>query len=387
MSDHYFEIFKKPAHQFVWDKHIEFIKRKSDIDDVFKNNILEAFLFFRKELGNDLLKNQYYRNHPIVSAILNKAPWSLSWLIKLYSSLKFYKEVNSSYQNILSKLLSAKHCTNEGIPFIEIGETYRNFDWEVIFEPELPSRKKPDLNVIDTLTGENIFIEVAMVNESMKREQNGKIYYSLIDLLTFLSPSLPFCGKLFESIPSEMAVLIREKIYAIKKIAYKDESMISYKDEFIELIVGHPDKYSELAAIANSKGYRMNDILSLPIVFDEFERIRSNKLKEEAKQIPPEGLGLIYFIIDPTYLLGYDTSSDISKLKVKLREFPNVIGIAIQSKMLHKTDEIFHIEDDVLYRTKVLWDCLREDTIMIFNPTILSKISHKKYLTIIQSFN
>src|SRR5689334_8628808 len=131
MSDLYFKIFKKPKDQFIWENHIEFIKEHPEMDSEMKSEVIDSFLFFKKEFGNDLIKNHYYHNHPVVSAIQNKAPWSLKWLVNLHSSLKFYKQANCNYEKILPKLLSAAYCTREGIPFVAIADSYRNVGFNI----------------------------------------------------------------------------------------------------------------------------------------------------------------------------------------------------------------------------------------------------------------
>jgi len=99
---------------------------------------------------------------------------------------------------------------------------------------------------------------------------------SFIDQFTLSWPWLPFCGKMFRSFSGEELGLLCEEINAKKRIAFEHESVATFKSELVEFIVAHPNKFSEVEMIAGKKKYRMNDILSLPIVFNEFERIRSN---------------------------------------------------------------------------------------------------------------
>ncbi|HYV95314.1 MAG TPA: hypothetical protein VE978_26295 [Chitinophagales bacterium] len=356
------------------------------MEESLRSEVLQAFLFFRKEFGNDLIKNHYYNNHPVVSAIQNKAPWSLKWLVNLHSSLKFYKGVNCNYKRILPKMLSAQYCTHEGIPFIGIADDYRKRGLNVAFEPDVLSIKKPDLEVSDIASEERIYLEVSMQIKSAQRSHDGKLYSTLIDQFLIVPPGLPFTGKMFQSFSFEELNSLCSEIHFRKQTAFENESIVSYKNEMIELFVAHPNRFSELQAIADEKNYRINNIQSLPLVIDEFERIRGRKIKEEAKQIPAESYGIIYFIIEPTYRLGYDPLDDMLNIQKKLEEFPNIIGVSIQSEWLNQGEDILIHEADILFRRKMFWNALQQETFFVINRQAASCISPEMFSKIIESF-
>lgn len=386
MSDYFFEIFNKPDDHFVWENHIEFIKRHPEMDDAMKSELIAAFLFFKKEFGNDLIKNQYFNNHPIVSAIQSKAPWLLKWLINLHSSLEFYKETSCNYERILPKLLSATYCTREGIPFIAIADNCRSAGFNIVFEPDVTTNKRPDIEITDVASGEKIYVEVSMQNRSDMRSNNWNVYHTLITQFAFVPPALPFAGKMFQNFSFEQLSGLFPEIHSKKQAAFQNEFIVSFKNELVEFFVSHPNRFSELQALAEEKNYRINDIMSLPLKIDEFERIRSNKLKEEAKQIPQGTYGIIYFIIEPTYRLGYDPMEDILRIQEKLQEFPNIIGVSIQSDWLFNGDEVFIYEADILLCRKMIFNALHRETFFVINRKAASFISSEMFSKIIETF-
>jgi hypothetical protein len=386
MSDKYFEVFKEPTDHNKWGKQIEFASMMDSIEETKRTELVSALDFLEKELGKGFLKISSV-NHPVKQKISNKADWQTQELIQFVATLHTLKATDSNYPKLIQKLLALDKSKLEGVPFVEIAESYLKENFQVRFPDETNTVKSSDIEIINPENNDRFFIEVSMMNNSAERDFISDNYYFLHHQFHFVPPVYICTGKQKEKIAREDYSAIQQIISEAKKKVDVTNEIVSYSDERFDFSLAPFDKVDELDKICEQKGTRRNDVSGLPINFDETERLVNNKIGNEAKQIPLESNGILYFPVNPLFFKVTDLAKSIIRLQNYILKFPNILGIVLYSKILDVQDEIFVEFEKCIFHRQIFGGVLCRELLFVHNYNCDVKLTDKTIQKIYSVFN
>ncbi len=387
MSKLSFEIFKKVEDRYNWDKYIEFVEKTDDLDIDQKNRLIQAYLFFKTELGKGFLKNTMRQNHIVTNYVLQRGKEPYSWLIWLSDSLSSFKYDDCNYDKLLNKIRQVEKSKMEGIPFLEIADSYKKVGFEVVFEPlKSSAQKNPDLKVTNPETKEIFFIEISTLKISDDREKVSNIYHLIFE--EFISGFVPFSGKILRRFDENKLNKILDVIRNTRRVAITENKFVTYRDKEIDFAFASYDRREELEKWCANKQYEIGNLLSLPININETKRILGNKLPKKALQIPSGSLGLVYIVIDSSHLTFQEPFELIEATEKGLKAFDNILGVCIYSKIGYESDNQGYFYKLHYYGNKTVFNSLRKDSIFVFNNhckiQIFPNTIEKIYRTVIE---
>ncbi len=377
MSKLSFEIFKTVKDRSNWDKHIEYIKRSDEVTEEQRKKLITTYQILKNELGKGFLKNtiDLRLGHTITNYVLMRGDEAYSWIIWLAENLEYFKKRDCNYNELISKLKSIKDCDSEGIPFLEIAESYRKVGFEVVFEPlkKRSNQKTPDLKIVNPTNNETFYVEISRLNESEDRLDKRKIYYTIFD--KFLSPPiLPFGGKILKKFEDKELSEVIKKIDYVKKQVQNQSDFSVFSNESIEFALAPDNKEKKVKEWCEQKKYDYGNIISLHHNFDETNRIRGNKIPKKAPQIPINHFGLIYITVHPLYFYAKNPFEAIYDFENKLNEFQNVLGLVVYSKIGDKSDDTVYFDKLHFFSSRTVFKTLRKDILFVFNNKCEIKI-------------
>ncbi|NJO24904.1 MAG: hypothetical protein HC867_02605 [Bacteroidia bacterium] len=183
---------------------------------------------------------------------------------------------------------------------------------------EIKTSKTPDIEIINPVTNEKIFIEVSKLGEGDNREMIQENYEQF---LVALEPSGVYLPYSFAQLRYLDVVEMEQSLSVIRdsrKKAMKEETIVYYQDEKIRLAVAHISRYDELIEWIEKNDYRKG-ALSAPLNFDDTYRICNNKMDKKAKQIPLSFSGLVYIPVNSIYFKVFDIEEAIRLFSEKMK--------------------------------------------------------------------
>lgn len=362
-----------------------FASVQDNIDEATREELVSAFVFLDEELGNGFLKTTGF-NHPVVQKISNKADWQIRELIRFVATLKRLKETDSNYSKLIRKLLAFEKSKSEGVPFIEIAENYLMVDFQVRFPDETNTSKSPDIEVIHPKNNDRFFIEVSMVNESDERDFISDNYSFLRNQFRFVPPIYLCTGRQKMKISRDDYAKIQKIISDGKKQVEVTQDLFSYSDEKFEFTLAPSGREEELGKVCEQNGTTRNDISSLPLNFDDTERIISNKLNREIRQIPFDSNGIIYLKVNPLFFIIVDCTSLIERLRCYISGYTNILGVVLYSNVIRSQEETFREMGKDVFSRKMFHGVLCRELLFVYNHKCDVKLAEETIQKIYDSF-
>lgn len=388
MPKEYFKIFKDSSDHYCWDKHIEYYEKTNEIDDDEKRKLVYSIKYLKTLFSKDFLKNS--KSHYISSLLLNRTEFCRKEIIWMVQSLKSFENNPESYKLLKNKLIDPNVLTKEGIPFLEIGSFFINNGFEVFFEPEIVNfKKKPDILIIENKRKDKIYIEVSTLNQSETISIRRSNYYKISDILS--RNNVRFSGKIYKEIDYKEIELIKSKIRKLVTTCRENNSIeylrLDETNQSIELAIAPHSRLDDLKLWVYKKNYKIETLESLGLDYAKYTyRITSNKIKKEIQQIPKNETGLIILKIEPIYLLTVNINEAINKIKKKIENYPNLIGLFIISNIVDATDDFETENNKDYYGSFSMFGVNKRLVLYVNNELYNNKINYKTKNKIIKMF-
>ena len=389
-----FDIWKKDSDHTDWKKYHEYFKREPAFDSEKSKRLTDIYSFIQKELGSDYLKNRYRDGRNLINNWLFSKGNKYSELNWLYEGLSHFKSkgTDCNYKKLLQPLRTDNNCNKEGIPFLIAGDSLRKAGLDVIFEPDVEFKKKPDLKITHPGTEEVIYGEVSQLFNSDPREESRSTYLSLIHFFLLYPPHVPFAGKINRAIAKNKISAIGRYIIQLKERALNEDALLiaDYEetDNSIEFAVAHPDRINELEIWEKEKKFNgIGNILGLSLDFDYTSRMLS-KLEDKAKQLPPQFPGIIYISLASEYFIFgiSDPHSIIDSVYKTLKPFPQVMGVCLYTHLGEETNYFQCCFESNFFERKMVHGDTQQVTLFIANPVFNIYVSYDLSEKIYSSF-
>ncbi|MEP5791146.1 MAG: hypothetical protein ABJ313_09450 [Cyclobacteriaceae bacterium] len=267
---------------------------------------------------------------------------------------------------VKEKLIPYADCWQEGMVFVEVAQSLMNAGLKARFIEENNEAKSPDIEVVNPANKNRLFIEITKVGESVERKRKSQSYHRLFPVF-HNAPVLPFSCKVLSPIPDEEFPNLINKIKGLKSEARDLNKMMIYSDCNINLAIASPQCRDELIRWANENNSGECDLVGLPVNFEDTLRIRDNKLKKKAKQIPDGMVGILYVEVSPLYFFVTDLTKAIEELESRLHSISNLFGVVLFSFIGNMPEEKLARDGMHFYSKRMLTKTLTRDLFFVHN--------------------
>jgi hypothetical protein len=331
-----------------WDQLLKMVDQNKQFDLDLGNAWKGAILIFQKALGNGFF-HTCGLNHPMITKLTGTGEGQIRELIDLAKVLDTLKESDSNAEVLIQKLKSKSKAASEGIPFLEIARTYLKEELNPNFLVEVPGQKNPDIEIVDPSTEERIFIEVSRINESDLQSIKDRQFKRLGNAVFQLGYDLPYSVKLHAILSDDQLEIAIEKIGLLKKEAWNNRTLATWRTEEISLAFAHNSCYDDLLSWCKQNSLEKG-ISGLRIEFNDTDRIsQQSRIEREAKQIPSLSPGLIYFPIHFLYMMTMDKPGTTIVFQNDLIKFPNIYGLVLNAEAIHPLEKPILIDNGHIY--------------------------------------
>lgn len=371
-----FEIWKKISDHYNWEKYIEYFEKEPEFDAKKSSDLIRIYTFLRDELGKSYLKNSHRDGRNLVNYWLWSRGQTYSELKWLTEAMSYFKsKPDSNYEKVRSYLGGDNKCNEEGIPFLVAGDSLRKAGFEVVFEPQVEFRRKPDLKIINPDTAEILYGDVTQLNDSDELETKRTVFDIIFEAFHFTPPVVPFAAKIHGIADKKQLDELKNYILEIKEMVFQENLFLSVGKEetngILEFAVAHPDKAGEVEEWEKVRKLAgMNEVLGLLPNLDYTSRLLS-KLEDKAKQLPDKFPGIIYVPLPSMYFyFGIpDPSYMVDPVQRKLDKYPHVIGACFYVHLGNTAEDHKQMFDWNYYERKTIHETTRQDVLFIRNKT------------------
>jgi hypothetical protein len=387
MDKEYFETFANSQDLYQWQKHIEYLTISKKItSESVRNQAIESLEFLRDELGKHFLKDCQHIHHPLFAYLFERSDDSYAWLIQFANTLKQLKNIDSNYHKLLKLLRPSQKCHDEGLPFINISRSFLESGFNVNILPEVDQQKKPDIKISNVKNGDTIFIEVTRPSSDTKARniitQNSR---SLFKALHQTPPYLEFsCLQKRVLDENEVDVTINE-IVSTKEMGYRNNSLVVLQNDRIDLAVASGDKIDDLKKWCGANN-RVQDFSPLTLEFDDTNRISRDKIVKECEQLPADKPGILYVQMNPIYFWVADLEKAKVTFQNRLKNFPNVIGVALFSYIGANTEPVSFLDKMDYCGKRMVTPNVSRTIAFFYNDVFNINISVSTLLSLYSSF-
>jgi hypothetical protein len=373
---------------------------------------LESIQLLRTTLGENFLRKCFYHNHPFISRMSNSAPISRLELIKFAFSLKDLSS-STGFENWVRKLKKTKVSEEfiEATTVIENAHKFYKAGFKIEFEPEievkLPTgklrKKNPDFKIIDSLNGEEVFIEVSQMKSSDGQKKSSNAYDAIwwlvhnsvtestvfetnnesnLHISHHILPSVKIL-RVLENLELEQVLEeIKNTIELVKQTQKFQEKIIG---DMVEIAVAPKHEHHKAEEWSNLRN--MRDLVeSAAIPMNETQRARI-KIADKIKQLPEDKPGIIIIPTGIFMFIVYPFEYVIFDLKSELEKFPQLLFVSLYTRVGEgkKKDKVTTFGENYLIETSS-HKMVTEKRIVAKNPAFDLKISKSVYNKIIKAF-
>lgn len=374
MSENYFKIFKNPDDHDKWSKQIEYAAIADNLDADTRQKLVSALETMVQIMGKSFLKTSHV-NHPVRQMVSEKTEFRIYQLIEFADTIKTLKLTDTNFPKLQKKLLSKQESKREGVPFVEIAQTYIKENFIVNFLEENNFSKTPDIKITNPENNEVFYIEVSTLNDGPEKINSQNNHYFFHSQFHYIPPQNSFVGEQKEPINKEDYPEI-EKIIANAKCKVEEHNQIVfYTDKRFYFLLAPKGYDEDLKLVCEKYALRLNTISGLPLNFNETDRIVNNKIRDKAKQIPQGSNGLIYFPVAPLFFITTDIKDITSRVEEYILSFKNIIGIVIFSKIVANKEQTSENIGRHLFKRKTIKN-LSYESLFIHNKNCELYISN-----------
>ena len=368
-----FDIWKEKNDHVNWEKYLEYFRREPEFDKEKSSSLIEIYTFLRKELGKDYLERCYRDGKNLVNSWLWSRGSHYSELKWLTEAMQYFKSKDCNYVKLCGRLRSNEECNRQGIPFLIAGDSLRKAGFDVVFEPDVDFKRKPDLKIINAAENEIIYGEVSQLNDSDAKENSSYAYHLLMDFFHLIPPIIPFAGKIHRFVAEEEINELKEFIIRTKQKALDENAFVCIQKEetngLIEFGVAHPDKINELEVWETEKRFRgVGQLLGLPLNFDYTPRVLS-KIVDEVKQLPSNYPGIIYIPLPALYFFFglLEPLKMVDQVKDLLKNWPHIVGVCMYCHLGKECEPVEELFEFNYFERKMVHGNIQQDVFFIIN--------------------
>lgn len=371
-----------PADWKNWEKLIQRCDTIEELTDVEKEKTKRAFLFLKREFGEEFLEYAIDGLHPIAYYIINSAPWTSKWLTRFAEALKSLKEVDG-YASLVQRL---KHKDKffEGESVLEVAYKFSKAGFKITVDPlTIENKKVPDLKIVNEEAKEELFVEVSNQQQSINYSKALRTFDKISEPLTFLVfLNCYSCGRVLKVLSerhlSEIVKQINEKIELMKNEDAFQELII---DDTIELAIAPNKDKDILEKWAESRGLKVGEFRGPLINADELQRTKA-KIQREQEQLPRNSPNILVIGNNNLFFNLHDVRKGIGELEECVYEFSHILFFIVRGDYEGTAENEIIMKDQHLFIKRSREDLNVEQYMILLNrycdfpvsPATISKV-------------
>ena len=329
-----------------WDKIIDYIRYESEIPTDEKEEIIEAYVYLKNNLGKKFLVRTYEDRLELGRTFYNKAPWVLKWGVWMMHTLRRL-EAKGYDQFVLNKLKSRDRA-DEGMAFMELSSLFSKVGFDFIFEPEIRvgyKRKFPDIKLTNNNTYDEIYVELTELDRHTSHKTSASNQFEILELLQ--KSRLQYSGRVKYLDESEL-----KEVIALLKGAIADVSVGGvFKKLSMPLLtmgLATEDKLGELSTWASQHNLHLKQLVcDYPDFGIEINRIIST-IKWKSDQLILGSNNIVAIHLHYVILIGIDIPKLLIAVATELRNHPNLWGVLIYGNISLNPNDVYCVFDNHL---------------------------------------
>lgn len=342
-----------PEEYKTWERHLQRNEACADLTASDKSAAKEALLYLRNCLGEDFIVRGLADRHLLLLTFENLAPWTRKWLAWLASALNSLIQCRN-FSSLLSRIKNAQKYA-EAVSVLENAHKFYVAGFKIAFEPSVSisgNVKNPDLMIIDSVTRQEIYVEVSDIGKSKPEAKAHETMWNIFQSLFGTVPFLQFSGRICKTLaPKHLEAILTKVKSAIEQVSEGQIFQAVEEKGIIDLGISTIDGKDLLEKWASTRELRIGDLDGPP--YDTNEVIRTkNRIEYEQRQLPPERPGLIILSNTNLFINMRDLAKAISDLEEKVYEIPKLIAVIVKGKWTGGGEEndVVHIGRHMLIK-------------------------------------
>lgn len=355
-------IFEKPEDYQDWDKLAQHCEILEELTEVEKEKAKRAFLFLKRELGEDFLSVAFDTWHPLASHITNLAPWTRKWLSWFAEALKELKN-HHNYKSLLIRLKD-KDKFSEALSVLEPSYKFAKVKFKLDFDPKVAvglKEKIPDFKITNSENREELFVEVSILKESMIQKEAGTTLQEIQKPILLFIPFVYYCGRVHKTLSERHLKEVTEKVQQLVKRVKAENTFHELVEEgVVEMGLAPKGDKEMLEKWAAEKGLKVGEFSGPSYNVDELLRMKG-KIKEEQKQLPHDHANIIVIKDNTFFFRMYDIRKAINELEEEMYRYPHLLNIVISGGYMGTGEPMAIPKDQHLFIRKIRTDILLVD--------------------------
>lgn len=171
-------IFKTYEDYVSWDRYEEQAELIEGLTDDEMRRLKSGIRYLRGLLGDDFLQRCVEKRNPLLWYMRNAVPHAKRSLIRVAETLKSF-EAAEHFSSVVYRLRDAWK-TAEVLTVLSAASKFREAGFIVSFDPEVKeSRRVPDLRLVDSGNGAEIYVEVSRLKVGADQQHNSDVYFTI----------------------------------------------------------------------------------------------------------------------------------------------------------------------------------------------------------------
>jgi hypothetical protein len=395
MSQNSQQFFKGPEDYERWDPYIlecDFIEGLTTED---RQRAKQALKYLRKVLGRDFLKDALEQGHPLLPLFLNRAPWTRLKLIGLADALEKMRGAEN-FKTTLKRIKDVPPKGQEGefaAGYSVLQMAYRFFraGFRVRFvDDRRGSHRRPDLELFNDETGEEVFVEVSVLRIAAEVEKiqalNGYMFLHIGGIEA--TAQVTAYGEMLKSFDKSHADDVIMRIAQVAADVNESGELRELIDEYIAVGIAPRHKLEELNRWAAERGFEQN-FAGAPINLSEMPRVQ-RKIRGKLEQLPKDKPGIIVIPNLSMFLFNFfDLSQIIGELERQATDSPNLLAIVLSQGYIDESLANITLEKSGphIIINRVIAGCIEEPIIVVKNQAFAQSVSPSTLEKIAKAFS
>ncbi len=367
-----------------WDKLILSCNDVRGMTDEEKERTKQAVRYLRQVLGEGFLRRAIANGHPIHWPILNNTRSTRLWFIKVAEACKELSGADG-FRGMFKKFKDPDKAV-EAESVLSIAFRLKRVGFQVSFDPQVTvkqqsgqlKQKHPDIRLVDEETGEEVIVEVSILERSAAHRDAFDISYFGIRLFNELEHSkftvyVELKVDFDDSHVGEAVRLLREVADEVNKTG-EFKTLVNERMAAGIALAGDEEQLRQWG-----KEHGISPGITGPLVWsDEISRARM-KIRDKLSQLPEDRPGVIVIPATGSMMFHfYDPLLIVGVLQEEISRYPRLWGVVL----LHDYVGVAQGEPVVIKLgastliDKARTDVFREQTVLLLNEACALPVSH-----------
>ncbi len=330
-----------------WDNFIEQID-SIKLSSRDRRRAVKAIKYLRRLLGENFLAEVIEKGHPILSqCLMNAAPPARHSLIHFAESLQSF-ETTVNFHTLVNRIRKASEFA-EGKTVLETANKFHKEGFIVNFDVKVDvtdykgnlRTKKPDLQLINNETGEEVYVEVSRLRTSQTQSLISRTYHIIWRVIhnavwsdpqntDFANPRhiLPYVQIHRGFNDDELLDIVAQIEQLIAKVRETGKYHELIFENMIDIAISPFHDHSQAKEWAARR--ELTDFVEGPLIeVNEISRVRSSIFRE-LDQLPRDKPGIIEIWNNENLMFfTCDINAVIAQVADKTANYPHLFGVAL----------------------------------------------------------